>query len=185
MFKSIIRAVCFLSLATLLISCGSNPGKQASIQAPPLQKKYTLAYISNVSVTLIDDDPDDRRLRDKQNFESRIPSLLKEKLQSEGFTVLSENPGAREGLLAINVKVKYDPGNRALRSVAGMFGAGKGTIEAYVEGIDQTTGTVVASTTETNTKRLGGIGGNFYDMAEDTVEDATDDLTQDLSKLER
>lgn len=182
MFKSIIRALLFLSLAALLISCGSNPNKQASTQATPPQKKYTLAYISSVSVTLLDNDPDDRRLRDKNNFEGRIPSIVKGKLQDEGFTVFPENPGTGEGLIAINVKVEYDPGNSALRSVAGMFGAGKGTIEAYIEGIDQATGAMVVSTTETNTKRSGG---NFYDMAEDTVEDATDDLTQDLSKLER
>ncbi|BAL26844.1 DUF4410 domain-containing protein [Azoarcus sp. KH32C] len=183
MFRSIIRALIFLSLATLLISCGSSPSKQVSAEAAPHQKKYKLAYIANVSVTLLDDNPDDRRLRDKRNFESRIPSLIKGKLQEEGFTVLPENPETGDGLIAINVKVTYDPGNRAIRSVAGMFGAGKGTIEAYIEGIDQATGTVVASTTETNTKRIGGFGGNFYDMAEDTVEDATDDLTQDLSNL--
>lgn len=183
MFNSIIRTICFLSLAALLISCGSNPNKQDSAQTTPHQKRYTLAYISSVSVTLIDDDPDDRRLRDKKVFEERIPSLVKETFQDEGLTVLSENPGGKEGLVAINVRVKYDPGNRALRWVAGIFGAGKGTVEAYIEGIDPVTGNMVASTTETNTKRMGGAGGNFYDMAEETVEDAAEDLIENLAKL--
>jgi hypothetical protein len=183
MLKKISRLVFLMFLPVLLISCGSNPNKQSATQINEPQKKYTRVYVSGVSVTLIDENPDDNRLRDKKTFEDKIPFLVKEKLKDEGFTVLPENIGRRESVININVKVKYDPGNRALRWVAGMFGAGKGTIDAYVEAIDPTTGAFVASKMENNSKRMGGAGGNFYDMAESTVEDVTEALAKELSNI--
>lgn len=183
MFKSICRLIFLLLLPVLLISCGSNPNKQSTSQLNTPHNKYEVAYISGVSVTIIDDDPDDRRLRDKKSFEDKIPSLVKEKFQDEGFAVISKKAGKREGLVNINVKIKYDPGNRALRWVAGIFGAGKGTIDAYIEAIDPTTGAIVASKTVNDSKRMGGAGGNFYDMAESTVEDIAEAIVEDLLKI--
>lgn len=183
MFQSVFKNTVIFLFAVVLLGCGSNPEKQSKSQLPVVQNKYTKAYLADVSVTLIDTEPDEKRLQDKQALEQKLPAVIKEKLKSEGFQLLSENPGKREGFILVNAKVKYDPGNRALRWVAGIFGAGKGTIEAYIEAVDSSSGRVVATGAKTESKRMGGAGGDFYGMVQDTAEDITEDMTEALAKI--
>ena len=184
MFQSLIKSSVLFLFALALLGCGSSPSKQSNAPLPVIQKnKYTHAYVSTVSVTLMDDEPDEKRVADKQTMEQKLPAVIKEKLKEEGFQLLAENPGKREGLILVNAKVKYDPGNRALRWVAGIFGAGKGTVETSIEAIDPNSGRVVAKEEKTESKRGGGGGGDFYGMVESTVEDFTEDLTTALAKI--
>lgn len=181
--QSVIKST-VLSLFTLaLFGCGAGPGNQSNSQSSAIQKKYTQAYVSVVSVTLMDDEPDDRRLKDKQTLEQKLPSVIKEKLEEEGFKLLTENPGKREKLVLINAKVKYDPGNKALRWVAGIFGAGKGTVEVYIEAIDPNSGRIVATEEKNDSLGWGAAGGDFYAVVEDVVEDVTENVTVALAKI--
>ena len=85
----------------------------------------------------------------------------------------------------VNVDVKYNPGNRSLRWLAGPFGAGKGTMEGRIEAVDALTGAVVATRTDTDTVRMGAFGGDFYGEVEDFVEGLAEDLAQDLSEKDK
>jgi hypothetical protein len=183
MFQSVIKSTVPFVFALALLGCGSSSVKQSNAPLPVTHNKYTHAYVANVSVTLMDDAPDDQRITEKQNLEQKLPAVIKQKLKEEGLQLLAENPGKREGFILINAKVKYDPGNRALRWVAGIFGAGKGTVEASIEAIDSNSGRVVATEAKNESKRMGGAGGNFYGLVESTVEDITEDLTNTLIKI--
>jgi hypothetical protein len=174
-----------LACAWFLAGCGSSPQKPGDAQPAEAAKKYTLAYLSEVSVTLLDDDPDEKRVEDRAALIRKLPSVIEGKLKEEGLVVVTENPGQREGLVWLRAKVKYDPGNRFARWFVGFTGAGKGILDVQMEAVDSVSGLVVAQQGGEKTQRMGIGGGNFYDLVEETVEDLTDNLTDDLSEMHR
>lgn len=186
MFRSFVQAVAWSLVAVALAACGSSPDKAAAPSVPEAPSKYTQAYVSTVSVTLVDAAPDSKRLEDKLVFEKSLPGVIREALKDNGLQVLSEHPGPREGAVVVQAKVSYDPGNRALRWVAGLVaGAGKGTVEITLEATDTVSGKVVATIQESDSKRAGFLGGDFYKDAAETLEDTTEELAEDLAAIKR
>lgn len=182
MSLSTIRAAALILTAVALTACGSSPEKSA---APELPGKYTQAYVSTVSVTLLDKDPDNNRVQDKQTFEQKLPGVIQAALKESGLEVLSEQPGQREGVVVVQAKVSYDPGNQALRWVGGIVGAGKASADFSLEAIDARTGQVVATKQESDTKRGGAFGGNFYEDAAEKLGDVTEELAETLALIKR
>lgn len=186
MSRSFVQAAAWGLVAMVLAACGSSPEKSAASSAPEAPSKYTQAYLSTVSVTLLDKEPDSKRLEDKQAFEKKLPGVIHAALKDNGLQVLSEHPGQREGAVVVQAKVSYDPGNRALRWVGGLVaGAGKGTVEITLEATDTVSGKVVATVQESDSKRAGFLGGDFYKDAAETLGDTIEELAEDLVLIKR
>ena len=185
MSRSFVQAAACSLVAVVLAACGSSPEKTAASSVPEAPSKYTQAYVSTVSVTLVDAAPDSKRLEDKQVFEKTLPGVIQTALKENGLQVLSEHPGQREGAVVIQAKLSYDPGNRALRWVGGLVGAGKATVDITLEATDASSGKVVASKQESDSKRGGAFGGNFYEDAAETLGDTTEELAEDLAAIKR
>jgi hypothetical protein len=185
MFRSIVHAAAWGLLPVVLAACGSSPDKSDSSSVPEVPSKYTHAYVSPISVTLLDKDPDDNRVQDKRAFEKSLPGVIQEALKESGLEVLSEQPGQREGAVVVQAKLSYDPGNRALRWVGGIVGAGKATVDISLEATDASSGKVVASKQESDSKRGGAFGGDFYEDAAETLGEATEELEEALALIKR
>ncbi len=184
MTPSSLRHPLLFVFTVFLAACGSSPERPEVEEITP-PAKYAYAYLADVSVTLMDEAPDEATLKDKQVFEAKIPALVKTAVEEEGLPFLDEAPAPRDGLIALKLTVSYHPGNRAARWLGGIFGAGKGTVEAMIEGVDPVTGTVVASRSEYDTKKMGFFGGDFYGMAESSVANVATELAEVLIEVRK
>ena len=183
MFPTIVRRFASGLLPVILVGCGSAPTQQGEAPAKPVDRLYTIAYVNSISTTITDDDaPDEKRLTDKKELDGKLPALVRSGFEDNGFAMPSGAAEKKAGAVVVNIDVKYNPGNRSLRWLAGPFGAGKGTMEGRIEAVDALTGTVVATRTDTDTVRMGAFGGNFYGEVEDFVEGLAEDLAEDLSE---
>jgi hypothetical protein len=181
MLSFIRRSAGVCLLPVLLAACASGSGSESKVQAKAIDKLYTVAYIGNLSSTLVDDDkPDEARIADKKTLDEKLPSLVKEAFEDQGFAMPAGGPEKKAGVVLVNLNVRYNPGNRALRWVGGMFGAGKGTVEAKIEAVDAFTGVVIAAKSDSDNKRMGAFGGNFYGTVENLVESLAEDLSEEL-----
>ncbi|MGM9424766.1 DUF4410 domain-containing protein [Hydrogenophaga sp. MI9] len=146
-------------------------------------RKYTQAFVTEIAVKLLDSEPDGKRLEDKKTMEMKLPLSVRKKLQDEGLTVADADPGKQAGGVRLKIAMDYDPGNRALRWVGGMFGAGKGTVSVRVDAVDAETGQAVATEEYSDSKRMGGAGGDFYGFAADAVDEALENLAEKLAAI--
>ncbi|HEY9097198.1 MAG TPA: DUF4410 domain-containing protein [Hydrogenophaga sp.] len=187
MFSFFCRRLAAGAIPFVLAACGSTAVVlEKPTPTKPLETTYTTGYVQSVTTTLLnDDDPDERRLADKRSLEGRLPSVVRDALEEHGLTMSSGSDGRTPGTVAVVVDVKYNPGNRSLRWLAGPFGAGKGTMEVKIEARDVASGAVVATRSDTDTVHAGAFGGNFYEDVEDLVEDLAGDLAEDLTGKRR
>ncbi len=65
------------------------------------------------------------------------------------------------------------------------MGAGKASADFSLEAIDARTGQVVATKQESDTKRGGAFGGNFYEDAAEKLGDVTEELAETLALIKR
>ena len=186
-FKSVAKSVCAAVLLSVVAACGSHRVDPDELREAAMKagRKYPQTYISSISVTLQDADPDDNRLTHKKELEAKFPEIIREELEDQGYRVLTTDPGKSEGVALVNVKVTYDPGNRALRwGVLAFSGVGKGTLEVQLDAVDAVSGSLLVSRKDNDTTRGGGFGGNFYDDAEDFVGDMASDLGEALTEFQ-
>jgi hypothetical protein len=183
MFSFVFRRLALGAAPLVLAACGSTAVVlEQPAPTPPSGKTYSAGYVRSVTTTILDDDnPDERRLADKQSLERRLPSAVRKGFEEHGIAMTSESSGQTAATVAVTVDVKYDPGNRSLRWLAGPFGAGKGSMDVRIEAADAATGAVVATRSDSDTVRAGAFGGDFYEDVEDLVEDLAGDLAEDLS----
>lgn len=182
MIQTLMRLCGVVVVAAAMAACGTAdkaPASAATVHTP----KYSQAYVSGIEVSLLDSAPDDKRLEDKKTLEMKLPTVVSQKLTSEGLKANAADPGAKDGMVRLNVTVKYDPGNRALRWVGGLFGAGKGSLFVQVDALDAVTGKTVASEQISDTKRGGFGGGDFYEFITDSVEDAIEEVVEKVSAV--
>lgn len=167
----------FMAVGTSFSAMAADAKKE---EAP---RKYTQAFVTEMAVKLLDSEPDEKRLTDKKALEAKLPQVVKERLVEEGLAVADSDPGKQAGVVKLKISMSYDPGNRALRWVGGMFGAGKGTVQLKVEATDALTGEVVATEELGDSNRVGGFGGDFYRFASNTLEDALEKLAEKLAAI--
>ena len=183
MFPSIVRRVAPGLLPILLVACGSAPTQQSEAPKKPVDRLYTIAYVNSITTTISDDDaPDEKRLSDKKELDGKLPALVKSAFEEGGFAMPAGAAEKKAGAVVVTVDVKYNPGNRSLRWLAGPFGAGKGTMEGRIEAVDAATGTMVASRSDSDSVRMGAFGGDFYGDVEDLVEGLAEDLAEELAE---
>jgi hypothetical protein len=182
MLISIFRRVGFCLLPVLMVACASNPDADAHDQAKAVDKMYTVAYIGSIATAIVGDaKPDESRVASKKELDEKLPSLVKEAFEDQGFVMPAGSPEKKAAVVWVNVNVQFDPGNRALRWVAGVFGAGKGKIEGRIEAVDAMTGAVISTKSDSDTVGMGALGGNVYGEVEDMVEGLAEDLAEELA----
>lgn len=181
-------AACSRRTGALILLAFMTAGPSFSAMAADAKKeeaprKYTQAFVTEIAVKLLDSEPDSKRLEDKKTMEMKLPLSVRKKLQDEGLTVADADPGKQAGGVRLKIAMDYDPGNRALRWVGGMFGAGKGTVSVRVDAVDAETGQAVATEEYSDSKRMGGAGGDFYGFAADAVDEALENLAEKLAAI--
>lgn len=181
-------AACSRRTGALILLAFMTAGPSFSAMAADAKKeeaprKYTQAFVTDIAVKLLDSAPDDKRIEDKKSLEMKLPLSVRKKLQDEGLTVAESDPGKQAGGVRLKIAMDYDPGNRALRWVGGMFGAGKGTVYVKVEAVDAVSGEPVATEEYSDSKRMGGGGGDFYGFAVDAVDEALENLAEKLAAI--
>jgi hypothetical protein len=135
MFSFVFRRLALGAAPLVLAACGSTAVVlEQPAPTPPSGKTYSAGYVRSVTTTILDDDnPDERRLADKQSLERRLPSAVRKGFEEHGIAMTSESSGQTAATVAVTVDVKYDPGNRSLRWLAGPFGAGKGSMDVRMK----------------------------------------------------
>lgn len=181
--KTWMRRLGVVVVTAVLAACAAAPDKGAESPKTEAPRKYSQSYVSGIAVSLLDSAPDEKRLEDKKTLEMKLPVVVSQTLTAEGLKANASDPGAKDGLVRVNVTVKYDPGNRALRWVGGMFGAGKGALFVQVDAVDAVTGQTVASEQISDTKRGGIGGGDFYEFVTDSVEEAIEEVVEKVSAI--
>lgn len=182
MLLSRLRQTFAACLVATLAACASGPKapEQAEVQIP---KQYSRAQVTDIAVVLLDVEPDDNRLTEKKALEAKLPTVLQEVIESAELKVDNKESGKPVDLVRLKLNVKYDPGNRALRWVAGFTGAGKGTVQVQADAFDGATGALIATKRIESSKRMGILGGNFYDDIESAVEEAADDVLETVAVI--
>lgn len=183
MISACTRRTGALILLAFMTVAPSFSAMAADAKAEEAPRKYTQAYVTDIVVKLLDSEPDEKRIEDKKTMEMKLPQSTRKKLQDEGLTVADTDPGPVAGAVRLKIAMDYDPGNRALRWVGGMFGAGKGTVSVKVEAVDAVTGGSVATEEYSDSKRMGGAGGDFYGFAIDAVDEALENLAEKLAAI--
>jgi hypothetical protein len=179
-----------ISASVLVLFANSN-AQQTAI-------KYTTAYITAVKAEFVDiAEPDQKMLDDKQAYEARIPNLVRRGLYKRGIQLVDAkdvpppiengpaNQKSQQRTLALNINVKYNPGNQALRWLAGPFGAGKATVHLIMKATDPATGNLVHDVDTVDTKRMGGLGGNFFEFADDVISDSIAEMIDEIVEVSK
>ena len=183
MFLSQVRRTAIVLLPVLLVACASTSNQDSELPEKPLNTLYSVAYISKITTTIVaDEQPDDMRVADKKALDQKLPALVAEGFEDNGFSVLFSEPSGKAGTVLVSADVQYNPGNRALRWLAGPLGAGKATIQGRIAAVDALTGAVIATKSEDDTVRMGMFGGDFYGEVEDFVEDLASDMAEELAE---
>lgn len=185
MISACTRRTGALILLAFMTAAPSFSAMAADAKAEQAPRKYTQAFVTDIVVKLLDSEPDEKRIEDKKTMEMKLPQSIRKKLQDEGLAVADTDPGAVAGAVRLKIAMDYDPGNRALRWVGGMFGAGKGTVSVKIEAVDAVTGGPVATEEYSDSKRMGGAGGDFYAFAVDAVDEALENLAEKLADIPR
>ncbi|WP_066258819.1 DUF4410 domain-containing protein [Hydrogenophaga flava] len=183
MISACTRRTGALILLAFMTAGPSFSAMAADAKPEETPRKYTQAFVTEIVVKLLDSEPDEKRLEDKKTLEMKLPQTTRKKLQDEGLTVADADPGPLAGAVRLKIAMDYDPGNRALRWVGGMFGAGKGTVSVKVEAVDAVTGEAVATEDYSDSKGMGGFGGDFYGFATDAVDEALEELVEKLAAI--
>ncbi len=172
-----------LSAMVFLVACSSSP-RQAEPEVE-IPKQYSRAFVSDISLVLLNQQADQEQLNQKKQLETQLPVVAKEAVESYEWTVESGEPGKRADLVRLKLSVQYDPGNRALRWLAGFAGAGKGVASAQAEAFDGASGALIASEKAEDTRRMGAFGGSFDGIVEGVVTHAIYKVIEKLYEIPR
>ena len=90
MFSTIVRRVASGLLPAILVACGSAPTQQGEAPAKPVDRLYTIPYVSSITTTITDDDaPNEKRLADKKELDGKLPALVRSGFEDNGFAMPS------------------------------------------------------------------------------------------------
>ena len=169
--------------AALLVACSSSPRQsEPEVEVP---RQYMRAYVSDIAVTLLDTEADQARLSEKKGLEVRLPGVAREAVEYYEWKAEVKDPGPQPDLVRLKLTVKYDPGNRALRWLAGFAGAGKGTVLVQADAYDGASGALIASERAEDYRRMGAFGGTFDGVVEAAVGSAIYEVLSKLYEIPR
>lgn len=179
--KEFVMSKSTYTVAALLLSLMVNIG-WASDAAKP-EKKYQAVYIAKVAVVADMDQNSPDEVKYYADIETEATSMLKKFFKDEGYLVVESPEPATDKLLLINTKAIFNAGNRALRWIGGIGGAGKASADVTMEAREPG-GMLVSSRNAKDTLRMGGLGGSAPGMLMGTIDSAWNEVIADLDTKE-
>lgn len=150
---------------------------------PVAVKKYQAVYVSKVSIEADMDRNSPDEVKYYADLENEATTKITKWFKDEGFTISDAPDVENEHLLIINTKAKFNAGNRALRWVGGIGGAGKATADVTMDAVDPKSGNLISSKSATDSLRMGGFGGSAPGMLMGAIDSAWNYVLSDLSAL--
>ena len=144
--------------------------------------KYSSIYVSKVVVEADMDRNSSDEVKYYADIETDATSKISKWFKDEGYVIADTPDPESEGQLIINTKVKFNAGNRALRWIGGIGGAGKATADVTMEAITSKSGKLVTSKNAHDSLRMGGFGGSAPGMLMGTIDSAWNYVVADLNE---
>jgi len=173
--KNLLKAVCAvlmtLSVATVFAAESDS------------NKRYQAVYVSKVAVEADMDRNSPDEVEYYADLETEATTKVAKWFKDEGYAIAETPESDNDRLLIINTKVLFNAGNRALRWVGGIGGAGKATADVTMDAIESKSGKVIASKNAKDSLRMGGFGGSAPGMLMGAIDSAWNYVITDLNEM--
>ena len=176
-YQSNIRVIFFLLLIIFVSGCSSSH-KKVEENTQLIQSKYKVANITEVKLV-----SNESTIKQNEQLKNKLNIKIIENFKDGDFVVAEKQSDKNNNAITINTDVEFNPGNRALRWAAGIFGAGKATVYVKIEAIDSYSGKSILTKTILDSMSWGGGGGNAQSFVENAVDDASKDLIEELKNI--
>lgn len=148
-----------------------------------VSKKYQSVYISKVVVEAEMDRDSAEEVKYYADLETEATSKLSKWFKDEGYVIAEIPDPENDRQLIIKTKAQFNAGNRALRWIGGIGGAGKATADVTMDAVAAKSGEVVLSKNAKDSLRMGGFGGSAPGMLMGAVDSAWNYVIADLNEL--
>lgn len=161
-------------LATLSMTCAWS-GEQDS------SKRYQAVYVAKVAIEADMDRNSPDEVKYYEDLETEATANLAKWFKGEGYTVAEAPDSNNERLLIINTKALFNAGNRALRWIGGIGGAGKASADVTIDAVESASGKLIASKNAKGSLRMGGFGGSAPGMLMGAIDSAWNEIITEVS----
>lgn len=175
--SKLIRSCIAASL--VLTSLASWAADQAS------SKKYSSLYVSKVVVEADMDRNSPDEVKYYADLEIEATAKIAKWFKDEGYAVVEAADPENDAQLIINTKAKFNAGNRALRWIGGIGGAGRATADVTMDAVASKSGKLVVSKNAQDSLRMGGFGGSAPGMLMGAIDSAWNYVIADLNEQPR
>lgn len=155
----------------------------AADQAPI--KKYPSIYVSKVVVEADMDRNSPDEVKYYSDLEAEATTKVAKWFKDEGYAIAEKPDPENDELLIINTKAQFNAGNRALRWIGGIGGAGKATADVTMEAVASKSGKLISSKNAKDSLRMGGFGGSAPGMLMGAIDSAWNYVIADLNELKQ
>ena len=166
------RAVCLVMFFT---ACSAS-ADDAAIQ----KCRYQTVFVSNVELVADMDRNSPEEVKYYSDLQAEATVMITKFFKGEGFAIAESPDPANERLLIINTKAVFNAGNRALRWVGGIGGAGKASADVTMEAIEPRSGHLFSKKNAQDTLRMGGFGGSAPGLLMGVIDTAWNYLITDI-----
>lgn len=148
--------------------------------SPASGKRQTL-YISRVVIEADMDKSSAEEVKYYTDLELEATIKVRDWFKNSGLKIVDSEQQLDDNGLMIKTTAVFNAGNRAVRWVGGLFGAGKATAKVTMEAIERGTEKVVSSKSAEDTMRMGGFGGSASKFLIGVVDTAWNELLPEIS----
>lgn len=145
-------------------------------------KKYPAIYVSKVIVEADMDRNSPDEVKYYADLETEATASVAKWFKGEGYAISDTPDPENDGQLTINTKAKFNAGNRALRWIGGIGGAGKATADVTMDAVASKSGKVISSKNAQDSLRMGGFGGSAPGMLMGAIDSAWNYVISDLNE---
>lgn len=148
---------------------------------PDSSKRYQSVYISKVAIEADMDRNSPDEVKYYEDLETEATGNLAKWFKGEGYAIADKPDSDSEQLLIINTKAIFNAGNRALRWIGGIGGAGKASADVTIDAVESKSGKLIVSKNAKGSLRMGGFGGSAPGMLMGAIDTAWNDVIADIS----
>lgn len=151
--------------------------------ATDAERKYQAVYVSKVTIEADMDKNSPDEVKYYADLETEATTKLAKWFKDEGYAIAETPDAENERLLIINTKALFNAGNRALRWVGGIGGAGKATADVTMDVVESKSGKVITSKNAKDSLRMGGFGGSAPGMLMGAIDSAWNYVISDIQAI--
>lgn len=163
-----------LALATASLSCWSADGDAS--------RRYQSVYVVKVAVEADMDKNTSEEVQYYVDLERDATTMVQKFFKDEGYALADTPDPANEKQLTIKTKALFNAGNRALRWVGGLFGAGKASANVTMEAVESASGRIISTGQGENSMRMGGFGGSAPGLLMGVIDTAWNGVIANLNQ---